>query len=230
MLHKTSGIVISYILYRETSIIVKVYTEKFGIQTYIENGVRSSKGKNKIALFQPLTILDLVVYHDPKKDINRLSEIKCPNPLLSIPYNIKKSSIALFINEILSKSLKEHAENIEMYNFLITSIDSLDKKETQFENFHLVFLLHFAFYIGFGAESATEIKNQLYEFALQIPIDKVHESSINLLLKSNYEDFLPLKREHRSQVLDILIGFYQIHIEGFGEIKSVSVLKTVLDS
>ena len=64
MLHKTKGIVISFVKYRETSIIVKIYTEAFGIQTYIENGVRSAKGKNKIALFQPLTLLDLVVYHD----------------------------------------------------------------------------------------------------------------------------------------------------------------------
>ena len=97
MLHKTKGIVLNFVKFKETSVIVKIYTEKFGLQSYIENGVRSSKSKNKIALFQPLTQLELVVYHDPKKEINRISEIRCILPYKSIPFEIKKSRNALRI-------------------------------------------------------------------------------------------------------------------------------------
>ena len=96
MLHKTKGIVIGYIPYRESSIIVKLYTENFGIQSYIENGVRSAKGKNKIALFQPMTLLDVVVYHNDKKDLHRISEIKCTSPLVSIPMTLRSLVLQSF--------------------------------------------------------------------------------------------------------------------------------------
>ena len=77
MLQKTRGIALSFIKYRDTSIIAKIFTEEFGMQSYIVNGVRSKSAKTKIALFQPLTLLELVVYHNKKKEIHRISEIKC---------------------------------------------------------------------------------------------------------------------------------------------------------
>jgi DNA repair protein RecO (recombination protein O) len=81
MLHKTKGIVLHYIKYSETSIIVKIYTETFGIQSYIVNGVRSKNNKNKIALFQPLTLLDMVVYHKANAtSLNRIAEVRCSEP------------------------------------------------------------------------------------------------------------------------------------------------------
>jgi DNA repair protein RecO (recombination protein O) len=95
MLHKTKGIVIGFIKYGDTSIIAKVYTELYGMQTYIVNGVRSKSSKNKIALFQPLTILDMVVYHKENRDIHRLSEVKCHVIFHSIPFNQKKISMAI---------------------------------------------------------------------------------------------------------------------------------------
>ena len=76
MLYKTRGIALSYIRYKESSIIARIFTETFGMQSYIVNGIRSKNAKTKIALFQPLTILDLVVYNNKKKDINRISERK----------------------------------------------------------------------------------------------------------------------------------------------------------
>ncbi len=122
MLHKTRGIVLNYIRYRETSIIVKIYTEEFGLQTYIENGVRSSRSRNKIALFQPLTLLDLIVYHRDNGSIMRISEIKCNTPFQTLPYQFVKTGIALFITEVLTKSLKEESGNPDMFWFLFQSI------------------------------------------------------------------------------------------------------------
>ena len=93
MLQKTRGLVLSHIRYQETSIIVKIYTEELGLQSYIVNSVRTKSSKtNKIALFQPLTLLDLVVYYNEKKSINRISEQKCNYPFSSIPFNIVKST------------------------------------------------------------------------------------------------------------------------------------------
>lgn len=227
MLHKTQGIVISFIKYRESSIIVKIYTEKFGLQTYIENGVRSATGKNKIALFQPLTLLDLVVYHDNKKDIHRISELKCLRPFDTIPYEIKKTSICIFINEVLSKCLKEQAENPALFTFLIDAIQYLDSHNEHIENYHIYFLLNFCFYLGFSPESVDDIVDQLLEHGVEVSKD-VHYY-LSIFIKNDFGASLPLNRTIRSTILESILYFYRIHVEGFEQLRSMAVLHEVLD-
>src|SRR5688572_33382273 len=126
MLHKTRGVVFRFTKYGETSIIVTLFTELFGLQSYIVNGVRSKSGKNKIALFQPLTLLELIVYHREHANINRIKEIKCLHPYQSIPFDIKKSSLMMFINEVINKAVKEESHASDLCNFLIQSFITLD--------------------------------------------------------------------------------------------------------
>ena len=228
MLHKTRGIVINYIRYRETSIITKIYTEKFGVQSFIENGVRSSKGKNKIALFQPLSLLDLVVYHDEKKEIHRISEIKSGFPFRTLPYDIYKSSIGMFLNEILNKTLKEHSENTILFDFLHHSLVFLDETEEHFENFHLIFLLKYAFFLGFSPQDANEIATQFRDFNVNIPFDNDYQKLMNQLILADYQTPILMHRGVRNHLLEVIIYFYRLHVEEFGEIKSLQVLREVL--
>lgn len=225
MLHKTKGIVIGYIPYRETSIIVKIYTELFGIQSYIENGVRTSKGRNKIALFQPMTLLDLVVYHNDKKDLHRIAEIKCNDPLLSIPYDVRKSSIAIFLNEVLNKTLKEHVENESMFFFLYHAILTLDVLDKGVDSFHLIFLAKYSIFLGFAPQDATEIETQFREFDIHIPVETETKKYLSLLFKCDFTDELFVNRNFRNHLLDVLLAFYRIHQEEFGELKSIQILR-----
>src|SRR6478752_6569477 len=107
MLHKTKGVVFRYTRYGETSIIVNIFTELFGLQSYIVNGVRSKSPKSKIALYQPLMLLDLVVYHKENAGIMRIKEVKSLYPYQTLFHDVYKSSVALFINEVLNKSVQE---------------------------------------------------------------------------------------------------------------------------
>lgn len=230
MLHKTRGIVLNYIRYRETSIIVKIYTEDFGIQSYIVNGVRSAKSKtNRIALFQPLTLLDLVVYHKNKEQtIHRLSEVKCSLPFRSLPFDFIKSSIALFVTEMLVKTLREEEANQPLFHFLMEGIIYLEEADQYFENFHLQFLTKYAFYLGFGAETVYEMEQQLkenlYPYALDAPSREVTQNFI--LMPFDYPALLD--RQRRGQLLDTLIFYFKIHLEGLGEIKSLDVLRELM--
>lgn len=228
MLHKTRGIVINYVRYRETSIIAKIYTEKFGIQSYIENGVRSAKGKNRIALFQPLTLVDLVVYHDDKKEIHRISEIKCNTPFKSLPYDILKSSIGMFLDEILNKTLKEHQENHVMFDFIHHSIIMLDELDVHFENFHLIFLLKLSFFLGFSPQNANDIIGQFKDYNVQMPFDEDYQKLMNQLILADYLTPLQIHRAARNYLLEIILVFYRLHVEEFGEVKSIQVLREVL--
>jgi DNA repair protein RecO (recombination protein O) len=234
MLVKTRGIVLNYIKYRETSIIARVYTEQLGLQTYLVNSIRKKGPTMRIALFQPLTLLDMVVYTAPSGGITRISEFKCAQPFYSLMSDIRKSSVALFLSEIIAASVKEEEGNPPLFNFLYQSILAFDKKEEHFENFHLAFLLQLAHYLGFGPASASEITSQV-AFAAQsrnvaqpsVMNFQIFDALLEDLIK-NPETALVPNGKVRRELLSILIQFYQLHIDRLGEIKSLSVLSDVL--
>ncbi|MCF0072429.1 DNA repair protein RecO [Dyadobacter sp. CY261] len=230
MLHKTRGIALSYIRYRESSIIAKIYTEAFGIQTYIVNGVRSSKSKtNRIAFFQPLTLLDMVVYHKRKEDsIHRISEIKCYAPFFTIPYDVTKSGLALFMTEMLGKTLREEENNEPLFHFIEQSVLYLDEAETGFENFHIQFLVQLAHYLGFGVETVHDLESELKANHYPHLPDAQEHQVTEQMLENGYGLSVALDRTRRANILEKMIFFYKIHMEGLGEIKSLDVLREVL--
>ncbi len=230
MLHKTRGIALNYIRYRETSIITKIYTEQFGIQSYIVNGVRSAKSKtNRIAFFQPLTLLDLVVYHKNKEQtLHRLSEVKCSEPFKDLPYHFVKSSMAMFITELLSKTLREEETNEPMFEFIQSSILILEKSHEHIENFHLIFVVKLMSYLGFGAETAKELEQQLTENLYPHPLDAVTLEALQVFILAPFDYAHQLDRRRRNELLDALIFFYKVHLEGLGEMRSVEVLREMM--
>jgi DNA repair protein RecO (recombination protein O) len=220
MLHKTRGVVFRFTKYGESSIIVNIFTEMFGLQSYIVNGVRSRTAKSRIALYQPLTLLDLVVYHRENANINRIKEIKCLYPYQSIHLDNKKSGVALFINEIINKTIKEESHAEEICSFMIKSFVTLDQMESQVENFHLRFLLKLSSHLGFGAYKTNEILGPRI-------IDLSTEQLLADLIDSDYPDVMTISNSQRRELLDVLLRFYSDHL-ALGEIRSVQVLRDVI--
>jgi DNA repair protein RecO (recombination protein O) len=221
MLHKTRGIVFRFIKYGDTSIIVTIFTELFGLQTYIVNGVRSKNAKGKIALYQPLTLLDLVVYYKENASIKRIKEVRCLHQYQSLHSDIRKSSIAMFINEVLNKTVKEENHAQEQFDFLIDSLIFLDDQKTGYENFHLIFLVKLSRFLGFGAHHVKDVLQGIFS-------GQEEEEWIVQLIDADYGTALALTHAQRRSLLDILLRFYTTHIDSLGEIKSVQVLKDVM--
>ncbi len=220
MLYKTRGVVFRFTKYGETSIIVTLFTELFGLQSYIVNGVRSKSGKNKIALYQPLTLLDLVVYHREHANINRIKEIKCLYPYQSIPTDIKKSSVAMFILELINKSIKEESHTQELCEFLIHSFIHFDQMAGKTGHFHLMFLLKLSRFLGFGVHHVNDVLGTRFT-------EQANEQVIGHLIRAEYSDFVEMSNDQRREILDLILKFYGEHIENLGEIKSVSVLREI---
>jgi len=130
-LHKTNGIVLRTLKYGETSVIVSIYTEVFGVQSYLINGVRTSskKGPGKANLFQPAAILDLVVYYNELKNLHRIKEFKWSYLYQHLFFNVMKNSVALFMIELLQKCLKQPEPNADLYHFMEEALIHLDKSE-----------------------------------------------------------------------------------------------------
>src|SRR5687768_7873420 len=145
MTHKTKGIVIRTVKYGETSVIVSIYTELFGIQSYIVNGVRtfSKSGSGRANLFQPAAILELVVYHNELKNIQRLKEFRWGYLYKTLFFDVIKNSVALYMVELMQKSLKQPEPNPELFHFLEDAFLHLDESdEAIVANYPLFFSLH----------------------------------------------------------------------------------------
>jgi DNA repair protein RecO (recombination protein O) len=221
MIFKTRGIVFRFTKFKETSIIVNIFTDVFGLQSYIVNGVRSKSAKNKIALYQPLTLLNLVVYHRPNANIERIKEISCLYPYQSLTTDVKKSTIAMFITELLNKTVKDESHARETFDFLSESFIAMDSLKEGFENFHLIFMLKLCRYLGFGISNVNEILGGRLA-------DPEIEKLLLVLVTAEYTTPLPITNVQRRVLLDHLLKFYTDHMENLGEMKSIQVLKDVL--
>ncbi|NJN26552.1 MAG: DNA repair protein RecO [Cyclobacteriaceae bacterium] len=225
MLYKTRGIALSFIRYKETSIIARVYTEAFGMQSYIVNSVRSKTAKTKIALFQPLTLLDLVVYHQERRAIHRISEMKCNHSFQTIPFNIKKTAIALFITELIGQALFEEQENEALFSFMHESIVALDEAPEKFENFHIQFMMVLSKYLGIKPETSRDM---LLEVGHLKMYDREFIDKVDFFVKSGFGEHIRLIKSERNDILKLLIDYYRYHYDAIREFKSIHVLREVL--
>ncbi len=228
MLFHTKGIVFSSVKFKETSIIVKIFTRDYGMQSFIINGVRSQRSKGKIAMYQPLSLLDMVVYRKSGNDIQRISEAKFAKTFSQIPFDPFKRTIGIFITEIFGKILREESENSDMFDFLFHSLELFDHLEENASNFHLQLLLKATQYLGFGPGNAEDFIHQLSESGFHFSTLSGEKGFINQLISNDYGSDIGMNNDFRREVLDHIIKFYRIHSGNLREIKSLSILKVVL--
>jgi DNA repair protein RecO (recombination protein O) len=241
MLYKTRGIVLHHIKYSETSLIVTIYTEKFGRQAYIVNGVRGKKAKIKANIFQSLFLLNMEIYYKPKSDLQRAKEIQNAFIFTELPYDIKKSTLAIFISEILYKTIQEQEPNQELFDYLYTSIQMLDVKDKGLSNFHIYFLIHLSKYLGFFPSNNYSVEYCYFDLKagsfLQLKpmhssfLDKKQSAIFSNMLQfsDNQHADIKIKYIDRIELLEKIIEFYSLHNEGVTNIKSLNVLKEVFN-
>jgi len=243
-LHKTKGIVLRAVKYGETSLIVTMFTELFGLQSYLVNGVRTStkKGSGKANLFQPTAILDLVVYHNELKHLNRIKEFKWSYLYQHIFSDVPKNAVALFMIELLTKCLKQPEANPELFEFCEDAFIHLDESSgSVMANFPLFFALHLPVFFGFRISDEYSDKNSIVDlqegmFVSERP-DHFHflegkqaEVTSELLKMMQPEELEQLKLNHdfRRQLLFAYETYYALHIQDFGTMKTLPVLREVL--
>jgi len=240
VLHKTRGIVFKTTDYSESSVVVQVFTEKFGLQAYLINGVKKPRAKISRNMLQPLHLLDMVVYHKANGNIQRVAELKNAPVLKTIPYEIVKSSLVMFLNEVLYKAVRQESADENLFNFIFYSIEWLDHQELGLANFHLLFLVQLSRYLGFHperneAESAAyfDLKDGLFVPSRpdhNLYLAPPYTQYFNLLIGRNFEELplIKLPNDIRRYLIDRLIEYYALHVEGFGQIRSHEVLEEVL--
>ena len=233
----TKAIVFSSIKFGDTSLIVKCFTLEEGVKTYMIKGVlKAKKGKLKAAYFQPLTQLQLTASHNNKGNLNSLREASVSIPYESIPLDIIKQSIVLFLSEILSSIIQEEEKNEGLYNYIETALIWLDTHDA-ISNFHLLFLLNLSKYLGFYPDTSNSdasafsllegsFTNSNYEKLTLINTDL---TLFKKLLGINFDAIhtISFNKKERQTLLRIIIQYFELHLEGFKKPKSLDVLETV---
>ena len=227
MLKKTKGLVINYLKYKESSIIVKIFTRELGLKSYIVNSVRSAKSKSKMGFYQPLTLLDLVVYDKDKSSLNRISEVKLHYAFQRIPFDFYRSGVAMFVGEVLGKSIYENYTNDSLYDFLEEAITYLDQEETNIQLYPISFLLETSKFLGFGTSDSTELFEQLFGLVHDDDFAREEKKYLNELMENSFSSGMHVPAVYRRKIMDDLIKFYQLHLDGFSELKSVKVLRNL---
>ncbi len=239
-LAKTNGIVLHQIKYGDSSIIARVYTEEFGVQSYLIRGVKNKKSKIKPSLFQIGNILDMVVYRNENRSVQHVKEVQIAFPSNSISFDVKKKAIVIFMIELFYRSIIEEEPNKPLFNFIVNSIRKLDSKEEKYANLHLVFSIHLTQYLGFLPRknfSETEKFFDLKE-GMFVSHQPHHDHYLTPLLSTRFFEFLTtdydemhkisMTGQSRMELLEKLLEYYRLHLPLFGEIKSHHVLSVVL--
>lgn len=235
MLVKTKAIVISSLKYQEKSLIVKCFTLSDGLKSYfVRDAFSSCRGNQKIAYFQPLTILEIEAVHKNKGTLEQFKEIKIDTPFQSIPNDISKSTMALFLSEMLHHAIREEEKNEALFNFLESALQWFDH-HNEIANFHLILLLEITKYLGFypdisetdfpyfdkreGVFTLFPSSNSLTEHET-----KLFKKLIGLAFDNDKKTFHVTERQI---LLKILIEYYSVHLDGFNKPKSLEVLTAV---
>ena len=235
MLVKTKAIVISSLKYQEKSLIVKCFTQSDGLKSYfVQSAYYKKKSNQKIAYFQPLTILEIVANHNNKGTLEHFKEIKLATAYQTINTDVVKSTIVIFLSEMLHHSIQEEEKNETLFTFLETALIWLDTHE-ETSNFHLILLLEITKFLGFYPDN-SETDFNFFEMTEGIfsPFQGISclseyetflfKKLINLKFDSDQKVFAGIERQI---LLKILLDYYSIHLDGFKKPKSLDVLKEV---
>lgn len=245
MLYKTHGIVLRVVKYGETSVIAGVFTELFGMQSYIVNGARSSKPKAaKGNLLQPGNILDMVVYHQEQKNLQRISEYKLAYIYSSLHFNIVKNTVAMFLIELLQKCLKQPEQQLPLYYFAEQTLQMLDQADAPTAaNIPLFFTLRLADHLGFRlnghfSEYTPFLDLQEGMFTDLPPhhtnyLDAPNSELTDRILQSTqlYQlGSIGMNKDQRRKLLYAYLEFFRLHMPDFAELHSPPILHEILDA
>jgi DNA repair protein RecO (recombination protein O) len=239
MVEKTKGIILNQIKYTDSGIVARMYTRKFGRQSFLIRGMRNKKAGKHNILFQPMFILDLELNYKVSREMQNLKDFSVSFTPYDICSDIRKSSVAIFLGEVLTSVLKEESPHEEMFDYIEEFIIYFDKCKDGFANFHIAFLAGLSSYLGFEPGLQTDDSDSFFDMknGLFVPVPPVHGNYANEEISEilarffsasyNTANNIILTGSLRNEALETLMSYYSPHLPGLKKIKSLEVLKEV---
>jgi DNA repair protein RecO (recombination protein O) len=239
MIEKTRGIILHQIKYTDSGIVAQLYTRNFGRQSFLVRGMRSRKSGKHNILFQPLFILDLEIGYKESREMNVLREFSVAYSPYEIYSDIRKSSVAIFLGEVLTSVLREESPHEELFDYIEKSIIYFDRCREGYANFHIAFLAGLSSFLGFEPGTRKDPGDSFFDMTngIFVSVPPTHGNYVNpdisdilaQFFLASYDSIsnITLNGALRNEVLDTLIRYYSLHLSGLKKIKSLEVLKEV---
>lgn len=232
----SKAIVLHQVKYSDSAVIATFFTAQYGIKSFIVRGVRSGRSaKSRRATLQPLALVEVTGSHREKGGLTTLRDIRIYQIYSDLTENPMKISVALFLQEVLYKSIREESPDLELYAFLEDALVTLDKMPV-LHDFHLIFLIRLSRYFGFFPSGNASPNTPVFSLSegCFVPASRV-EFALNLsesqllsnLKEANLTDKVLSGNQQRRAMLRALIKFFQIHLEGMGAIRSLAVFESM---
>lgn len=232
-----TGIYLNHTNYGDTSVILKLYTLQHGTTSFIVKGIKRKKGG--LALLQPFHFLELTSNFKPEKDLNFGNQVKLFKPSYSLTSDIRKSTVAIFLTEVLNKTLKETAPSKEKYEIIASLIDYYDHAEFSsiFHHYFIIKLIHLlGIFPNYGYNKSIDLLNiRSGKFEYTNQPDSSYFSletsrAFKLISGTNFDSLnsLNIDKKTKKQLLSDLVNYLetQTEIRG-GSIQSYKILEAV---
>ena len=234
---KTDAIVLHSFKYGETRMIVDMYTRSHGRQSFAVPLPKSAKGRMKKQFFQPLTLLTIETDVRPRLQLQKLAGAAILTPLPSVQTNPTKLSITLFLSEFLYHALKGEQQNEPLFDYVVNGLQWLDGAEGRVANFHLVFVMRLARFLGFYPNLEDYVPRCFFDlrassFCVNAPVHRdflqpQEAEKVQLMMRMDYANMhlFQLSHHDRGRLLEIALAYYRIHLPAFPELRSLGVLQ-----
>ena len=238
---KTEAVVLRSFKYGDNKLIVDLFTRSDGRVSFVVPLPKSGKGKIKKQFFQPLSQLTVEYDLRPRVQLQRLKEAGLAYPYVSIPFDMVKLSVSLFLSEFLCYALRGEQRNELLYRYIVDSLQWLDECREGMANFHLVFLMRLTRFLGFYPNLDDYEEGSCFDLrgSCFCPHPPLHRDflapdearKISLMMRMNYQTMhlFRISRQERNRLLEVAVRYYAIHIPDFPELKSLEVLKSMFD-
>ena len=236
----TEALVLHSLRYGDADLVIKLYTRSSGVRSYlVRNAFKRKRSSLKVALFQPLSQLQVLAIHRDKGTLERLVEAKSVYAYTTLATDVIKTSITLFLSEVLNEAIKEEEANEPLFDFLSYAFKTLDKAQS-YANFHIVFLLELTKYLGFYPDITTidhpvfSLEDGIFgsSFSKDLLVKSPEVDYFKMLLGIKFDDFpeLQMPKMIRNVILSTLITYFELHLQSFRKPKSLAVFNDIFQS
>ncbi len=236
MMHTSEGLVVRTLKYGETSVIMDIFSPDSGIRSYIIGGVRKRNARTQASITSVLNFVRFVYYEKQGDGLQRIKEMHLEYVYGTLPFDIVKSSVALFLTEMVKRSVQASDTNEEIYRFVKQRFVALDRMSATPPNFHIIFLLELSSLLGIGIQN-NHAPNRPHFNLKEGAFSHFTGDMKYLMIERSSKllaDFLTgpepkIGRTERIDLLKGLVDFFRYHIEGFGNLRSLDVLLSLYE-
>jgi DNA repair protein RecO (recombination protein O) len=237
MIFESKGIVFRNQKFKESSVILDIYTESHGLLTFVVNGVRKSKARISPSSVQLMSIVDVSGYYKNERSLHRVKDLKLSFLYESLPFDVIKASVGTFMIELSRKCIKEESANPDLFQFLVSSFKALDSINKGLSVFHLNFMINLAHYLGILPHLEDVPEGELFFDLIHGELVQLAPYHGNYLGPQESQLFLKglqginigdLSKEERRSFIRLMLKYYEMNIPNLGKIHSHEILETVL--